>query len=262
MYNNKKVLFKNNKGKKVLKYLFNKISKNPSKYFSTRNNKSTIFRQISDYISGMTDRFALNLYNKIKMNIFDNYLEVIYKLIKEEKNKGKLLLPNNLNSITVEIPPEKYNCDLSTNVAMVLSKINNKSPLEIAEQLKSLLSKIPDISEVIIAKPGFINIKLNNYYWSTFVKDILSNPKKYGANFKEEKINYLIEFVSANPTGPLHVGHCRGAILGDVISNLLTFNNHKVTKEYYVNDYGNQILFFTKSIYLRIREYYLKRLFH
>ena len=112
------------------------------------------------------------------MNIFDNYLEVIYNLIKEEKNKGKLLLPNNLNSITVEIPPEKYNCDLSTNVAMVLSKINNKSPLEIAEQLKGLLSKIPDISEVIIAKPGFINIKLNNYYWSTFVKDILSNPKK------------------------------------------------------------------------------------
>ena len=195
------------------------------------------------------------------MNIFDNYLEVIYKLIKEEKNKGKLLLPNNLNSITVEIPPEKYNCDLSTNVAMVLSKINNKSPLEIAEQLKSLLSKIPDISEVIIAKPGFINIKLNNYYWSTFVKDILSNPKKYGANFKEEKINYLIEFVSANPTGPLHVGHCRGAILGDVISNLLTFNNHKVTKEYYVNDYGNQILFFTKSIYLRIREILFKEAF-
>ena len=195
------------------------------------------------------------------MNIFDNYLEVIYNLIKEEKNKGKLLLPNNLNSITVEIPPEKYNCDLSTNVAMVLSKINNKSPLEIADQLKGLLSKIPDISEVIIAKPGFINIKLNNYYWSTFVKDILSNPKKYGANFKEEKINYLIEFVSANPTGPLHVGHCRGAILGDVISNLLTFNNHKVTKEYYVNDYGNQILFFTKSIYLRIREILFKEAF-
>ena len=165
------------------------------------------------------------------------------------------------SSITVEIPPEKYNCDLSTNVAMVLSKINNKSPLEIAEQLKGLLSKIPDISEVIIAKPGFINIKLNNYYWSTFVKDILSNPKKYGANFKEEKINYLIEFVSANPTGPLHVGHCRGAILGDVISNLLTFNNHKVTKEYYVNDYGNQILFFTKSIYLRIREILFKEAF-
>ena len=73
-------------------------------------------------------------------------------------------------------------------------------------------------------------------------------------NTKENKKNYLIEFVSANPTGPLHVGHCRGAILGDVIANVLLFNKHKVTKEYYVNDYGNQIINFTKSVYFRIRE--------
>ncbi len=195
------------------------------------------------------------------MNIFEVYLEIICKVIKDAEKEGKLILPDNLNSITVEIPPKKFNCDLSTNVAMVLSKINNKSPLDIAEVIKKLLNKDSHISEITIVKPGFLNIKLNNNYWALFVKNILSNPNEYGVNLNEKKYNYLIEFVSANPTGPLHVGHCRGAILGDVLSNLLIFNKHKVTKEYYVNDYGNQILFFTKSIYLRIREILFKEPF-
>ena len=195
------------------------------------------------------------------MNIFEKYLEIIYKLIKDESNKSKIILPNNLSSITVEIPPKKFDCDLSTNVALVLSKINNKPPLVLAEQIKERLSEISDINEIKIANPGFINIKLKNNYWGLFAKDILSNKKEYGVNLKEKKISYLIEFVSANPTGPLHVGHCRGAILGDVLSNLLIFNKHNVTKEYYVNDYGNQILFFTKSVFLRIREILFKEPF-
>ena len=195
------------------------------------------------------------------MNIFDTYLEIIYKLIKDESDKGKLILPHKLNSITVEIPPEKFDCDLSTNVAMVLGKINKKPPLILAEQIKKRLSEVLDINEITIVKPGFINIKLKNDYWGLFTKDILSNSKDFGVNLKEKKISYLIEFVSANPTGPLHVGHCRGAILGDVLSNLLIFNKHNVTKEYYVNDYGNQILFFTKSVFLRIREILFKEPF-
>ena len=195
------------------------------------------------------------------MNIFDKYLEIIYKLIKDESDNGKLILPHKLNSITVEIPPEKFDCDLSTNVAMVLGKINKKPPLILAEQIKKRLSEVLDINEIKIVKPGFINIKLKNDYWGLFTKDILSNSKDFGVNLKEKKISYLIEFVSANPTGPLHVGHCRGAILGDVLSNLLIFNKHNVTKEYYVNDYGNQILFFTKSVFLRIREILFKEPF-
>jgi arginyl-tRNA synthetase len=195
------------------------------------------------------------------MNIFDKYLEIIYKLIKDESDKGKLILPHKLNSITVEIPPEKFDSDLSTNVAMVLGKINKKPPLILAEQIKKRLSEVLDINEIKIVKPGFINIKLKNDYWGLFTKDILSNSKDFGVNLKEKKISYLIEFVSANPTGPLHVGHCRGAILGDVLSNLLIFNKHNVTKEYYVNDYGNQILFFTKSVFLRIREILFKEPF-
>ena len=195
------------------------------------------------------------------MNIFDKYLEIIYKLIKDESDKGKLILPHKLNSITVEIPPEKFDCDLSTNVAMVLGKINKKPPLILAEQIKKRLSEVLDINEITIVKPGFINIKLKNDYWGLFTKDILSNSKDFGVNLKEKKYSYLIEFVSANPTGPLDVGHSRGAILGDVLSNLLIFNKHNVTKEYYVNDYGNQILFFTKSVFLRIREILFKEPF-
>ena len=105
-----------------------------------------------------------------------------------------------------------------------------------------------------MAKPGFINIKFKALFWNNFLKEIINNSENFGVNLNEKKNKYLVEFVSANPTGPLHVGHCRGAILGDVISNILIFNRHQVTKEYYVNDHGNQILNFTKSVFFRIRE--------
>ncbi len=188
------------------------------------------------------------------MNIFEVYKKNILKILNDLKKKGLLNLPENLNGINVDIPPVKFNCDISTNVAMVLSKINQKPPLEIANLFVKELDKETNVEKVTIEKPGFINIKFNKSFWSSFLLDIVKNEKNYGVNNKNDKKSYLVEFVSANPTGPLHVGHCRGAILGDVISNLLTFNNYKVSKEYYVNDFGAQIKHFTKSIYLRIRE--------
>ena len=189
------------------------------------------------------------------MNIFEIYLDKIKSIISELQKDNKIIVPDNFNGINAEIPPPKFNCDISTNVAMVLSKINNKPPLELAEQLAPIIKdKDKLIETVTIAKPGFINIKFKKSFWANFTKEISENSETFGINQKEKKNNYLVEFVSANPTGPLHVGHCRGAILGDVISNILTFNNHKVTKEYYVNDYGNQIINFTKSVYFRIRE--------
>jgi arginyl-tRNA synthetase len=145
---------------------------------------------------------------------------------------------------------------------MVLSKINKKSPLDLAEKISlSLKNNDSLIQNIDVVKPGFINIKFKPVFWSNFIEDIIANSKTFGINKKEKKLNYLVEFVSANPTGPLHVGHCRGAILGDVISNVLLFNNHKVIKEYYVNDYGNQIINFTKSVYFRIREVKYKEVF-
>ena len=189
------------------------------------------------------------------MNIFDLYLDKIIILIKKLNKEGTLELSSNLKAINVDIPPSNFDCDISTNVAMVLSKANKRSPIDIANILVDLIKTADDEIETIsVAKPGFINIKFKSIYWNNFIKDVSQNNKNFGVNIKEKKQKYLIEFVSANPTGPLHVGHCRGAILGDVISNVLIFNKHDVSKEYYVNDYGNQIINFTKSVYYRIRE--------
>ena len=189
------------------------------------------------------------------MNIFDLYLDKITIVIKKLNKEGVLELPESLNGINVDIPPPNFDCDISTNVAMVLSKANKKSPVDIANTLiDSIKKNDEEIETISIAKPGFINIKFKSIYWNNFIKNINENYKNFGVNIKEKKQKYLIEFVSANPTGPLHVGHCRGAILGDVISNILIFNKHDVSKEYYVNDYGNQIINFTKSVFHRIRE--------
>ena len=189
------------------------------------------------------------------MNIFNLYLDKIKKIV-VTANKNKLIeIPENLDGINVDLPPSKFDCDISTNVAMFLSKVNKKAPDVIAKKLIELIKKEDDkIEKISVVKPGFINIKFKSVFWNEFLEDLIKNNINFGKNDKSKKRNFLIEFVSANPTGPLHVGHCRGAILGDVLSNILLFTNNKVTKEYYVNDYGNQILHFTKSVYLRIRE--------
>ncbi len=188
------------------------------------------------------------------MNIFEQYLDKIKEILSTLSSNGDLILPDSLNGITAEIPPSKFDSDISTNVAMVLSKINNKSPSDLASILAEKIKKEDKfIEDISVVKPGFINIKFKPIFWTNFIKEVIKNSNSFGTN-KNIKKNYLIEFVSANPTGPLHVGHCRGAILGDVMANLLLFNNNKVTKEYYINDYGNQIINFTKSVYYRIRE--------
>ena len=189
------------------------------------------------------------------MNIFEQFLDKIKKTLLNLSNNGDLILPDTFNGVTAEIPPSKFDSDISTNVAMVLSKINKKSPIVLANILSEEIKKKDKLIEnKSVVKPGFINIKFKTIFWSNFIKEIIQNSESFGINSKENKKNFLIEFVSANPTGPLHVGHCRGAILGDVIANVLLFNKHKVTKEYYVNDYGNQITNFTKSVFFRIRE--------
>ena len=188
------------------------------------------------------------------MNIFEEYKNKILTIIKKAEKDKLLILPENLNSVNVDSTPPKIDFDISTNVSMVLAKPNNKSPNDLAKILIELLEKEDEnIEKITFAKPGFINIKFNKNYWNVFSNKIINSPLNYGSSSKDKK-KYLVEFVSANPTGPLHVGHCRGAILGDVISNLLKFNQNFVEREYYVNDYGNQISHFNYSVYLRIRE--------
>ena len=194
------------------------------------------------------------------MNIFELYLKKIQDLI--IKNSNILEIESNISfsGSVVELPPQEFNFDLSTNIALVLAKKTKQSPVKLAETFrKLLLENLNDFSEINIAGPGFINFKFSKKMYQKLIISILETGQRYGSNNKSE--TYNIEFVSANPTGPMHVGHSRGAIFGDVLSNLLIFNGNKVTKEYYINDYGNQIINFTESVFYRLREIILKENF-
>tara|TARA_B100000401_G_C52800574_1_gene718335 strand:+ start:26 stop:1750 length:1725 start_codon:yes stop_codon:yes gene_type:complete len=194
------------------------------------------------------------------MNIFENYLNLIIKSVEKNKKKLGIKKTNNFEGVISESPPPNYDYDLSTNIALILGKKNNLNPKDLCNNIKELLIKeIKDFLKIDVAGPGFLNIKLTNDTLKKIILNIFKENSKYGSS--NQKHSYNIEFVSANPTGPMHVGHCRGAIFGDVLANLLSFNGNKVTKEYYINDYGNQIINFTKSVFLRIREIKFKESF-
>jgi len=189
------------------------------------------------------------------MNIFETYQDKIKNLILDINKQGKIEISDNLDSIGVDLPPSQFKAHISTNVAMVLSKVNKSNPNDLAKKIEVELLKIDkDIEKIEIVKPGFINITFKNTFWNKFIQNVINQKLEYGTNLIAKKKSFFLEFVSANPTGPLHVGHCRGAVSGDVLANILKFNKHKVHKEYYVNDYGNQIINFTKSVYYRIKE--------
>ena len=194
------------------------------------------------------------------MNIFENYLSKINKIVLDNKNTLKISILDNLDKASLEVPPEHFNYDLSSNVSLVLGKSNKLNPINLANDIKDLLlKKINHFEKIDIAGPGFLNIKLSKDALIKNIKDIFENRHTYGS--KKTNKTYNIEFVSANPTGPMHVGHCRGAIFGDVLSKLLLFNGNKVIKEYFINDYGNQIKYFVESVFLRIREIKFKEKF-
>ena len=195
------------------------------------------------------------------MNLFLEYQKKIFDSFKKMEKKKLIKIPKNLEGITVELPPTNQKADISCNAAMILFKVNNCPAIELAEILKkNLLENFKEFKSIDIARPGFMNICFNISFWEKCLKKIVGLNLEYGAN-KFSKKKYNIEFVSANPTGPLHVGHCRGAILGDTLSNLLIFNGNKVTKEYYVNDHGSQIENFVSSVYYRILEIKQKKTF-
>ena len=194
------------------------------------------------------------------MNIFESYLKKIISLIKKNQKKLDLRETNSFKGAILEVPPLNIGSDLSCNICMILAKPNNLDPNKLAVKIRELIMKhISDFKDVKIAKPGFLNISFSNEAFSHIINNIFLEDNKFGS--LKTNYNYNIEFVSANPTGPMHIGHCRGAVFGDVLSNLLKFNGNKVTKEYYINDYGAQINSFVKSVYLRIREIKYKEKF-
>ena len=194
------------------------------------------------------------------MNILDTYLKKIQNLITENYKTLNIESDINMEGIVIEVPPLEFNFDLSTNIALVLGKKTKQSPIKFAESIKKLIIKnIDDFSTIEVAGPGFINFRFTSKIYQQLMLDIHNSKEKYGSNNKNNKYN--IEFVSANPTGPMHVGHARGAVFGDVLANLLIFNGNSVVKEYYINDYGNQIINFTESVFYRLREIKFKEKF-
>ena len=158
------------------------------------------------------------------------------------------------NNVVVEVPKIRGFGDFATNVAMVLARELKKNPRDIANMLLPYLEQIDGINSVSIAGPGFININIDNTLWEQLIDSILSDPDTYGDTDLGggEKIN--VEFLSANPTGPVHIGHARGAILGDVLARLFKKNGFDVTKEYYINDYGHQVEVLAHSVFWRYEE--------
>jgi len=158
------------------------------------------------------------------------------------------------DNISVEPPRDQAHGDMATNAAMVLAKLANKPPRQIAEYLSNILISDERVREVNVAGPGFINIRIEEPVLQAVVKSSLLLGSKYGQTQLGNGKRVNVEYISANPTGPLHVGHTRGAVFGDALSNLLNYVGYDVTREYYINDGGTQVDVLARSVYLRYLE--------
>ena len=190
------------------------------------------------------------------MNIYKIYFNYIIELLNKFKLESNYNFDDSeiLKKITLEPPKNSINGDMSTNLAMLLSKSLKLNPKEIANKLKPYISKLPNVELVDIAGPGFINITLKQKTWSDCIKKILLDPENWDKQDlgKGKRIN--LEYISANPTGPLHAGHARGAVFGDALASLLNEVGYKVIREYYINDAGSQIEKLVESSLLRYDE--------
>lgn len=157
-------------------------------------------------------------------------------------------------NVTVEPPRDASHGDLATNAAMVLAKGAGTNPRALAEAVKAELEKIDEVASVDIAGPGFINMRLVPASWTGELEQIYALGDAYGKSDKGKGVSVNVEYVSANPTGPMHMGHCRGAVVGDALATLLEAIGHEVTREYYVNDAGGQVDVLARSAHLRYRE--------
>ena len=190
------------------------------------------------------------------MNIYKIYFGHLINAINSFKNDFSYTfdIESYLTKLTLEPPKETINGDMSTNMAMVLSKEIKLNPRQIAQNFVPYIIKIPGIEKVDVAGAGFINIKLAQVTWTSCLKNILLNELDWDKFDLGKGKNINLEFVSANPTGPLHAGHARGAVFGDALASLLTKVGYKVTREYYINDAGSQIEKLVKSSLLRYEE--------
>ncbi|KIJ89075.1 arginine--tRNA ligase [Rickettsia asembonensis] len=183
------------------------------------------------------------------MNIFNQLKQDIIAASRQLYNNQEIA-----NNATIETPKDSFNGDLSSNIAMIIAAKENISPREVALKFKEILITLPYITSIEIAGPGFINFTIKAETWQIVIKDILQHEEKFFEIDIDKSKNINIEYVSANPTGPMHIGHARGAVYGDVLARILQKVGYSVTKEYYVNDAGSQINDLVSTVLLRYRE--------
>ena len=188
------------------------------------------------------------------MSLYAQYAALLDGVLDELTSDGVLPPGLDRRNVTVEPPRDPSHGDLATNAAMVLAKAAQTNPRALAEAIKPKLEALPPVTSVEVAGPGFINLRLTPDAWRDELKTILREGDEYGLSTigANERVN--VEYVSANPTGPMHVGHCRGAVVGDSLARVLEAAGFRVTKEYYVNDAGAQVDTLAKSVHLRYRE--------
>ena len=188
------------------------------------------------------------------MNLFADLRIAVTDAVASLQAQGTLPAGLDLSAIAVEPPRDASHGDMATNAAMVLAKPAGMAPKIIAEALAIQLAKDPRITAADVAGPGFLNLRLAASVWQGLVKTVLETGPNFGKSTLGQGQRVNIEFVSANPTGPMHVGHVRGAVFGDALARLLSFAGYDVTREYYINDGGAQVDVLARSAYERYRE--------
>ena len=188
------------------------------------------------------------------MNLFAEIRSLVIDSLQQMQAQGDLPDGLSFDAVTVEPPRDAAHGDMATNAAMVLAKPSSCKPRDIAQRLATLLSADPRLASVEVAGPGFLNLRLASTLWADVLRAILADPSGYGRATVGAGIKANVEYVSANPTGPLHVGHTRGAVFGDALASMLDFAGYDVTREYYINDGGAQVDVLARSVYLRYLE--------
>ncbi|PZQ14999.1 MAG: arginine--tRNA ligase [Ancylobacter novellus] len=188
------------------------------------------------------------------MNVFADFAARLRAILVSLEAEGSIARLPDLGRVVVEPPRDASHGDLATNAAMVLSKELGLKPRDLAQMIAAKLEADPDVEAVSVAGPGFVNLALSGDYWRGALAAALSAGDAYGRPVAAPGRKINVEYVSANPTGPMHVGHCRGAVFGDALANLLAFAGEDVTREYYINDAGAQVDVLARSAFLRYRE--------
>ena len=188
------------------------------------------------------------------MSIFARYAQSLDALLDAMVAAGELPADLSRKAVTVEPPRDASHGDMATNAAMVLAKPAGTNPRALADLIAARLRDLPAVAAVEIAGPGFINMRLDRKAWEAELQTVAAVGDDYGRSDAGKGVRVNVEYVSANPTGPMHMGHCRGAVVGDALAALLEYVGHPVTREYYINDAGGQVDVLARSAHLRYRE--------